>query len=340
SQPQPREFLLLAAPKQRLPVGVRGNRGCLPERPAAMSNNDVLSWKRGWIPSAIAASLLFLPLESVGLEVFEPGWARGIAAFVALEVVRVGAVGLLPYWWRDIARRTGPLTDRSREQFGGQLTSLLLSSYLTWSIIRWDWQLTNKLPFIQTVGEDHTGVVFNLMAIMLSYIVHDTWHLVRSWRVNRNRVMLIHHFVFAVISIMGMRFRQLPIHMRIHFIMFSAEMSTPLLNGRWLMRHIGLVHKSHVIMIATSFSFLVLFLVTRIMLYLFMILDIIQLYAELIMPMPLRSVFLGAVVVSYVVNLYWAWLIVGALFFGNEGKRRGGPTLTVNHPDTQKSKDT
>lgn len=248
-------------------------------------------------------------------------------------------MGLLPYWWTEIAGRTDPLTDRSREQFGGQLTSLLLSSYLTWSIIRWDWQLTSKLPFIQTVGEDHTGVVFTLMAMMLSYIVHDTWHLLRSWTVNRNRVMLIHHAVFAVISIMGMRFMQLPIHMRIHFIMFSAEMSTPLLNGRWLLRHIALVHKSHVLMIATSFSFLVLFLVTRILLYLFMIMDIIQLHAELIMPMPLKPCFLLAVVISYVVNLYWASLIVGALF-GKEGggKRRGGPTLTVNHPDTKKVK--
>ncbi|CAM9315945.1 unnamed protein product [Scytosiphon promiscuus] len=306
-----------------------------------MSNEDVLSWRRGWIPSAIALCLNFLPLDSVGLQAFEPGWTRGVVTFIALEVVRVGAVGLLPYWWRDIARRQGPLTDRSREQFGGHLTSLLLSSYLTCSIIRWDWQLTSKIPFIQTVGEDHTGVVFSLMAMMLSYILHDTWHLVRSWRVNRNRVMLIHHFVFAVISIMGMRFKQLPVHMRIHFIMFSAEMSTPLLNGRWLLRHIGLVHKSNVIMIVTSFSFLVLFLATRILMYLFMILDIIQLYAELIMPMPLRSVFLGAVVVSYVVNLYWASLLVGALF-GKEGggKRRGGPTLTVDHPDTQKQKGT
>lgn len=306
---------------------------------AAMSNEDVLTWKRGWIPSAMALSLIFLPLPLVGLQAFEPGWTRGIATFVALEVVRVGAVGLLPYWWRDVARRTGPLTDRSREQFGGQLTSLLLSSYLTWSIIRWDWQLTTKIPFIQTVGEDHTGVVFSMMAMMLAYIVHDTWHLIRSWRVNRNRVMLIHHFVFAVISILGMRFQQLPIHMRIHFIMFSAEMSTPLLNGRWLLRHIGLVHKSHVIMIATSFSFLLLFLITRIMMYLFMIVDIIQLYAELLMPMELRNVFLAAVVVSYVVNLYWASLIVGALF-GKEGdgKPRGGPTLTLNHPDTKKGK--
>ncbi|CAM9758563.1 unnamed protein product [Pylaiella littoralis] len=305
-----------------------------------MSDEDVLSWKRGWIPSAIALGLTFLPLPSVGLQAFEAGWMRGLATFIALEVVRVGAVGLLPYWWRDVAGRADPLTDRSREQFGGQLTSLLLSSYLTWSIIRWDWQLTTKIPFIQTVGEDHTGVVFSLMAMMLSYIVHDTWHLIRSWRVNRNRVMLIHHFVFAVISIMGMRFMQLPIHMRIHFIMFSAEMSTPLLNGRWLLRHIGLVHKSHFIMIATSFSFLVLFLATRIMMYLFMILDIIQLYAELIMPMPLRSIFLGAVVVSYGVNLYWASLIVGALF-GKEGdgKPRGGPTLTLGHPDTKKEKD-
>lgn len=302
-----------------------------------MSDEDVLSLRRGWIPSAIALGLCFVPLSSVGLEAFDKGWARGLATFIALEVVRVGAVVLLPYWWRDIAGRTDLLTDRSREQFGGQLTSLLLSSYLTWSIIRWDWQLTTKLPFIQTVGEDHTGVVFSLMAMMLAYIVHDTWHLLRSWRVNRNRVMLIHHAVFAVISIMGMRFMQLPIHMRIHFIMFSAEMSTPLLNGRWLLRHIGLVHKSHMAMIVTSSSFLVLFLVTRILMYLFMILDIIQLHAELIMPLPLKPLFLLAVVISYVVNLYWASLIVGALL-GKEGggKRRGGPTLTVNHPDTQK----
>lgn len=303
-----------------------------------MADNDVLSWRRGWIPSAIAIGLSFVPLPSVGLEAFEKGWGRGVATFIALEVIRVAAVGLLPYWWRDIACRSDPLTDRSREQFGGQLTSLLLSSYLTWSIIRWDWQLTDKLPFIQTVGEDHTGVVFSLMAMMLAYIVHDTLHLVRSWRVNRNRVMLVHHAVFAVISIMGMRFMQLPIHMRIHFIMFSAEMSTPLLNGRWLLRHIGFVHKSHVIMIATSFSFLVLFIATRIMMYLFMIVDIIQLHAELIMPLPLKPLFLLAVIISYGVNLYWASLIVGALF-GKEGggKRRGGPTLTVNHPDTQKN---
>lgn len=304
-----------------------------------MADEDVLSWRRGWIPSAIALALTFLPLPSVGLEAFDKGWTRGLATFVALEVVRVGAVGLLPYWWREIARREDPLTDRSREQFGGQLTSLLLSSYITWSIIRWDWQLTSKLPFVQTVGEDHTGVVFTLMAMMLSYIIHDTWHLVRSWRVNRNRVMLIHHAVFALISILGMRFKQLPIHMRIHFIMLSAEMSTPLLNGRWLLRHIGLVHKSHVIMIATSFSFLVLFLVTRIMMYLFMIMDLIQLHAELVMPLPLKHLFMVAVFISYVVNVYWASLIVGALL-GKEGggKRRGGPTLTLNHPDTQKKK--
>lgn len=300
----------------------------------------VLSWRRGCIPSAIAVTLFWLPLDAVGLEAFEKGWAQGLATFIACDVVRVAAVELLPYWWRDIARRTDPLTDKSREQFGAQLTSLLLSSYMTWSIIRWDWQISSKLPFIQTVGEDHTGVVFTLMAMMLAYIVHDTWHLLRSWRVNRNPVMLIHHAVFAVISIMGMRFMQLPVHMRIHFIMFSAEMSTPLLNGRWLLRHIGLVHKSHFLMIAISFSFLVLFLATRIMMYLFMILDIIQLREELNMPLPLKPLFLLAVIISYVVNLYWASLIVGALLFGKEGegKRRGGPTLTVNHPDTQKNK--
>ncbi|CAN0237314.1 unnamed protein product [Ascophyllum nodosum] len=304
------------------------------------SFNYLLSWKWGWIPSAIAIPLFWLRLDTVGLEAFEKGWKQGLATFIACEVVRVAAVELLPYWWRDVARRTDPLTDKSREQFGGQLMSLLLSSYVTWSIIRWDWQITSKLPFIQTVGEDHTGVVFTLMAMMLAYIVHDTWHLLRSWRVNRNPVMLIHHGVFALISIMGMRFMQLPVHMRIHFIMFSAEMSTPLLNGRWLLRHVGLVHKSHSVMIVISISFLALFLATRILMYLFMILDIIQLHAELIMPLPLKPLFLLAVVISYVVNLYWASLIVGALF-GKEGagKRRGGPTLTVNHPDTQKKKD-
>lgn len=303
------------------------------------SFDDALSWRWGWIPSAIAIALFWLPLDAVGLEAFEKGWARGLATFIACEVERVAAVELLPYWWRNIAGRRDPLTNRSRERFGGQLTSLLLSSYMTWSIIRWDWQLTSKLPFIQTVGKDHTGVVFTLMAMMLAYIVHDTWHLLRSWRVDRNIVMLIHHAVFAVISIMGMRFMQLPIHMRIHFIMFSAEMSTPLLNGRWLLRHIGLVDKSHFLMIAISFSFLVLFLATRILMYLFMILDIIQLHKKLDMPLPLQPLFLLAVVISYVVNLYWAYLLVGALC-GNEGegKRRGGPTLTVNHPDTQKKK--
>lgn len=294
-------------------------------------DGDVLSWRRGWIPSAIciAGGYLFLPL--LGPQAREEGWTRGVASFVGFEALRVAAVGLLPYWWKEIAGRTEPLKDMSREQFGGQLNSLMLSSYLTWSIIRWDWRLTWKLPFVETVGEDHTGVVYHLMVMMLAYIVHDTWHLLRSWKVNRNRVMLIHHAVFAVISIMGMRFMQLPVHMRIHFILFSAEASTPLLNGRWLMRHIGLVDKGHLLMKITSISFLLLFMTTRVMMYLFLIVDLIDIHAELIMPLPLKPLFLLVVLISYAVNVYWASLIVGALF-KKEGKvgRREGPTLTIN----------
>lgn len=289
---------------------------------------DVLSWRRGWIPSAVVIVLGFLPL--IGPKAREQGWTRGVTTFVALEALRVAAVELLPYWWRDIARRTEPLEDRSREQFGGQLNSLMLSSYLTWSIINWDWQLTTKLPFIQTVGRDHTEVVYSLMVMMLSYIVHDTWHLLRSWRVNRNPVMLLHHAVFAVISMMGMRFMQLPVHMRIHFIMFSAEASTPLLNGRWLLRHIGLVDKSHLLMKVVSIAFLALFMTTRVMMYLFLIVDLINIHAELIMPLPLKPLFLLAVLISYAVNVHWASLIVRALV-GKEPRvgRRDGPTLTV-----------
>lgn len=70
---------------------------------------------------------------------------------------------------------------------------------------------------------------------------------------------------------------------------------------------------------------------TRVMMYLFLIVDLIDIHAELIMPLPLKPLFLLVVLISYAVNVYWASLIVGALF-KKEGKvgRREGPTLTIN----------
>lgn len=72
-------------------------------------------------------------------------------------------------------------------------------------------------------------------------------------------------------------------------------------------------------------------MITRVMMYLFLIVDLIDIHAELIMPLPLKPLFLLVVLISYAVNIYWASLIVGALF-KLEGKvgRREGPTLTIN----------
>lgn len=82
-------------------------------------------------------------------------------------------------------------------------------------------------------------------------------------------------------------------------------------------------------------------MITRVMMYLFLILDLIDIHAELIMPLPLKPLFLLVVLISYAVNIYWASLIVGALF-KKEGKvgRREGPVLSLSRqPKIEPKKD-
>ncbi|CAM9388004.1 unnamed protein product [Discosporangium mesarthrocarpum] len=264
----------------------------------------VLSWKTGWVPSVVVVGGSWV----CGYGSLE-GWPRSMVVFMMFEVLRVTAVGLLPLWWKKVAGRTEPPTTIVRESFGAHAVSLLLSTYLIGHVLLWDWHVRTKVPFWHTPGKDHTGMATHLMEIMAMYLVHDTWHLLRTWRFSPNWVMLLHHAVFTVVCMVGLTYKQVPQYVRIHGILFSAEASTPLLNLRWVLRNVFRVKKSSLVMSVVSGLFAVLFVVTRVFMYSLLIWDLWVVHEDLIMPRWVSRLFVVVVTISYLINLHWFSII-------------------------------
>lgn len=232
-------------------------------------------------------------------------WKTVANSYVCFEAVRLVSVSALPIWWH--ARRGTYPSAFIRETFGTQVLSLAVSLYTLFNL--WTLQLywSKALPFLHPV-EDGRNIegLHHMTAMLGTYVVVDTSHLIRAWRYAPNRAMLLHHAIFSIVLGIGAAWPQLPPHYRIHVILFTAELSTPLLNIRWILRFVA----QRRVPVSLLVGFLVLFLASRIGLYGALIADLARVRRKLSFPPLIQDIFCSAVFASYLLNLYWLSIIV------------------------------
>ncbi|CAM9757071.1 unnamed protein product [Phaeothamnion confervicola] len=180
----------------------------------------------------------------------------------------------------------------------------------------------------------------HLGALLLAYILLDTAHLVRAWRLAPNAPMLLHHALFGAVLAIGVALEQRPEQFRMHAVLFGAELSTPLLNLRWILTK-GLGYRPRALLATLSLGFAAIFFATRIVGYGLLLLEMhadprsdVHLW-RLAMPPPVAASFATLLWVAFALNVYWAWLIVAA-FFKPRGRPppRPAPTRDDSEPAT------
>ncbi|KAG5187024.1 hypothetical protein JKP88DRAFT_267964 [Tribonema minus] len=313
---------------------------------AAAKGDGLRSAAWGWIPGALVLAGLYCTgvFDTEDKSLWHTAWST----YAACEALRMVAVWLLPLWWR---RRRGGAPERAiRESFGTQAMSLAVSTYTVAHLAQLRLYASWELPFLHTAADaDCIALIHHMTVVLGTYVICDTSHLIRTWHLSSNPAMLLHHAIFSVVLGLGAANPQLPPHYRIHVVLFSAELSTPLLNLRWILRWVA--HYKGRLVAPLSMAFALLFLFSRVGLYGALIADLVkkqphrQLDVRLLraacclhtsfcgssawpvktrrklsFPRAQQDIFCAAVFCSYLLNLYWLIIIIKTV--GGMGKKK------------------
>eukprot|EP00611_Tribonema_gayanum_P001452 TRINITY_DN11056_c0_g1_i1.p1 TRINITY_DN11056_c0_g1~~TRINITY_DN11056_c0_g1_i1.p1 ORF type:complete len:325 (+),score=82.08 TRINITY_DN11056_c0_g1_i1:51-977(+) len=282
---------------------------------AAAKGDGLRSAAWGWIPGALVLAGLYCTgvFDTEDKSLWHTAWST----YAACEALRMVAVWLLPLWWR---RRRGGAPERAiRESFGTQAMSLAVSTYTVAHLAQLRLYASWELPFLHTAADADCIALIHYMTVVLgTYVICDTSHLIRTWHLSSNPAMLLHHAIFSVVLGLGAANPQLPPHYRIHVVLFSAELSTPLLNLRWILRWVA--HYKGRLVAPLSMAFALLFLFSRVGLYGALIADLVKTRRKLSFPRAQQDIFCSAVFCSYLLNLYWLIIIVKTV--GGMGKKK------------------
>ncbi|CAM9252503.1 unnamed protein product [Chrysoparadoxa australica] len=253
-------------------------------------------------------------------------WETALWSFAAVECIRLFVVLTLPVWWYKVAKREKELTREVHETCGVQVTSMVASLVTLSGLAMADFTFTTELPFLHmTKGSTSGGMYQHLSVFLLVYVLSDTSHLLRTWRLVPNPAMLIHHIIFTYILVAGATHPQQMEHYHIHAILFTAEISTPFLNSRWLLRNI-FMYKGKALPAVCNLAFASLFTLSRMVLYAALCWDLCKMRSELNFPTAaFQDTFAVAVCASYVLNAHWFSLIVKAILKPAAPKGKGSP---------------